>query len=794
MKWQILVFLASLAMNSAAQTSQYTAVNDTTTTLCFKEKIVDVLANDQYPPGTDIEIRLPSNYYLTVTSDNKIKLSPSTGNFAAAISFPYFFRNKLDTTQFSDTAFLTVFFTINTDSIQAVADTLVFENTGPALYFDPTLNDIDPIPGDSLSVYILSVQSPNTIKCEPTFSASRNLYKITPSLYCQPGTYYGQSIVKRKKYNLPMFRATTEFVVIIKNNSTFRLLDTNNIRARINGYGNQFLDFIKGGVFEAPKGSGKGTLFSSALWIGGKDDAGLLHLAAERYRQGPGYAMGTEPDYYCGPVMDSVWYQKEWDTAWDRVWKVTRAEVEYHRNHWWEANYVCPEAILNWPGNGDSGKGQAAMLAPYSDRGNDGHYNAMDGDFPVIRGDMAIFFIFNDDRGKHFETRGRKLKAEFQGMAYSFVCPGDTAVNNSIFFHYDIFNRSTETYHETSLGIFADLDIGYVHDDYAICDVERNSIIGYNGKRIDGTGQPNEYGNTPPAQSVTILAGATIDPDGLDNPRYDDAGHQLCNESINGLNFGYSIADNERFGMTRFMHFLERSTSLPPHPIQYASDHYLMLQGFWSDSTALSYGDEGHMGTGAYGPACRFQFPGLSDTLDWGTGCLPPNGPKLWTAEAALMNPYEIRDLGITGPFTFHPGDKQELDVAYIFAQNMTGDSLASVSDLRRYISHIQDCFVKDAAPCGKTFSGIENHGTDKYQELRIWPNPAGSYVNIGYLSQSTCRYQITNLYGTVVQQGILEPGQSKHTLSLEIPAGFYLMTIFDRNLKITGKLVIIQP
>jgi len=45
--------------------------------------------------------------------------------------------------------------------------------------------------------------------------------------------------------------------------------------------------------------------------------------------------------------------------------------------------------------------------------------------------------------------------------------------------------------------------------------------------------------------------------------------------------------------MTRFMHFLERNSSLPPHPIQSASDHYLMLQGFWFDSTALSYGGEG---------------------------------------------------------------------------------------------------------------------------------------------------------------------------------------------------------
>jgi hypothetical protein len=62
----------------------------------------------------------------------------------------------------------------------------------------------------------------------------------------------------------------------------------------------------------------------------------------------------------------------------------------------------------------------------------------MDGDYPLIRGDQALFFIFNDDRNVHSETQGNKLKAEIHGMAYVFDLPGDTAFNNTIFMNYKI--------------------------------------------------------------------------------------------------------------------------------------------------------------------------------------------------------------------------------------------------------------------------------------------------------------------------------------------------------------------
>src|SRR5436190_13238018 len=73
-------------------------------------------------------------------------------------------------------------------------------------------------------------------------------------------------------------------------------LDINNVKALINADGLNFVPSTANPIsFEVPKGSGKQTIYSSALWIGGFDPGGQLKLAANTFRQ-------TGTDYYPGPV------------------------------------------------------------------------------------------------------------------------------------------------------------------------------------------------------------------------------------------------------------------------------------------------------------------------------------------------------------------------------------------------------------------------------------------------------------------------------------------------------------
>ena len=54
-------------------------------------------------------------------------------------------------------------------------------------------------------------------------------------------------------------------------------------------------DLVGNAEYEVPKGSGKNSLFAGAIWIGGKDAAGNLKVAAQTYRQ-------SGSDFWPGPV------------------------------------------------------------------------------------------------------------------------------------------------------------------------------------------------------------------------------------------------------------------------------------------------------------------------------------------------------------------------------------------------------------------------------------------------------------------------------------------------------------
>jgi hypothetical protein len=572
----------------------------------------------------------------------------------------------------------------------------------------------------------------------------------------------------------------------------------NNINARFDANGNHFYNVGAGHAqFEVPKFSGKNTIFTSSFWIGGLDQDSVLHLAAYRYGQGPSDGGAwSHFDFYAGPVMDSSAYSIYQDTLWNYIWNLKKSQIEYHKAHWSDAGYKPIHDILTWPGNGNTSLGQAAQLAPFFDRNGNGIYNPMDGDYPLIRGDQAMFFIFNDDRNFHSETQGNKLKVEIHGMAYAFDLPGDTAFNNTIFMNYKIYNRSDKTYYKTYFGIFTDTDIGWAYDDFIGCDVQRSFFYGYNGTPIDGTGQSFAYGANPPAQSTAILAGPYMDPDGLDNPKVDSHGHQLCNESVNGVGFGDGIVDNERLGMTNFM-YLNNSGSVPGYMTDplYSPQYYELLQSIWKDSVPLKYGGNGHYPS-SYGSTCKYMFPGISDTLCWGAGCILQS-PLNWTEFTADNAPYDRRGIGSSGPFTFQPGQEQDFDFAYTFARDYTGTypggSIGKLGDLT---DTIRKYFLTNILPDGSSFNGIGNITGNSSLQAQLFPNPASSvlYIRFDRIVNDPVNIRIINNNGTMIRSEEYTPVNRMITLDISrLSAGLYFISIETKDQIITKKVSILR-
>lgn len=429
--------------------------------------------------------------------------------------------------------------------------------------------------------------------------------------------------------------------------------------------------------------------------------------------------------------------------------------------------YQIPADIINWPAHGDVTQKQSYYLAPFYDRGGDGNYDPYDGDYPyydianelchsdtptvedengivnggllsdqVIKGDATLWWVFNDKGNIHTETQGTPIGLEIRAQAFGFATNDE--INNMTFYSYEIINRSTYRLTGTYFSQWVDTDLGFATDDYVGCDVDRGLGYSYNGRPKDGDGQFWAYGDNPPAIGVDFFQGPYMDPDGYDNPSFKGDGilgpsfdgdcsivglsgsmytmtygtednqktgsFLVKSEAINGVNFGNGIADDERFGMRRFVY---HNNSDAPGPYmqdpKYAPQYYNYLKGIWLDNTKMLYGGNGHISTGAYGPECDFMFPGDTDVCNWGTGGLPPNGDVYWTEEVAQNKEGDRRFMQSAGPFILEPGAVNYITVGIPWARAASGGPWASVKLLQVVDDKCQllfdNCFAVVSGP-----------------------------------------------------------------------------------------------
>jgi hypothetical protein len=670
-------------------------------------------------------------------------------------------------------------------------NTGLFSQTG---HLKANNDTIDLVPGIGLTVNLLAndtIPAGDSVRVVPQFPTNI----LHSGVSGQPGTYvftarWGFNGNYTGKYFLWNVKDTsimdTSFADILfrVRDHSYDSLEINNINARFDAKGNNFLG-TNGGCFEVPRGSGKHTIYNSVPWIGGLGQDSTLYFANDQFANLTGFPF---PDYHAGPLMDTGNYSIYQDTLWNRVWKLRRSDISYHLAHFRDPGYHPIAAIATWPGNGNVSLGQMQEIAPFFDANGNHLYEPMQGDYPLIRGDEAIFFVFNDDDHRAYYPY-TKMKIEVHAMAYVFDLPEDSAFKNAIFVNYQVFNRSQRTYYRTAIGMYTDFDIGNYSDDYIGCDVQRSSFYGYNADSSDGSGLAGEYGAHPPAQAVTILGGLRMDPDGIDNPKKDGAGHQLCSESINGMNFGDSIVDNERLGMG----FSSAWSNSVLSGTLYPEDCYRTIYNQYYDSLPVNYG--------GWGQACKYSFPGKTDTLSWGTACTapygrPPSYPDSWTMKSYGVFPGDYRALGSSGPFTFHPGDVQEFDVAYIWARDYTGnDSMPSVTKLGQMIDTIRNAWINNKLPNGETFNEGIVHPPASSGRMKLYPNPAFSKVTIDFgkpLREETL-FTILSAGGEIVYSQKENP--NGNTLSVNVsgfPSGVYLVRVSGREI-MTAKLVIIR-
>jgi hypothetical protein len=540
-------------------------------------------------------------------------------------------------------------------------------------------------------------------------------------------------------------------------------LDINKVKASINSDGALFWDYLGSARFEVPAGSGAHTIFADGLWIGGYDENGQLHIAAQTYRQ-------SGADFFSGPFSDSAAYTSAYENQWATVWKINKTAIDSFAS--WYANpslypaYQIPQSILTWPGNGDTTIGQAEQLAPYVDANSDGIYNPQNGDYPCIKGDQFVYFMYTDDRSLHGETGGKALKVEIHVTAYAFNRPGNWQ-DSAIYVNYRIINRSDNTYRKTFIGKWTDFDIGSHLDDYVGCDVEHSMFYGYNGTLIDGGGpipSTNAYGANPPAQGVVFLRGPEADlNDGVDNNldgTIDEAGEYCRMNAFVAYENDFTITGNPKGD----------------------SIYYRYMDANWIDGTHVTYSDSGYGGT----LSAQYMYPGSSDPLGYGTGMQPQ---AAWDESTAGNTPGDRRGLGGTGPFTFEAGEELCLDFVYLFGRGTNGPQ-SSVQRLQAITdSALAQYNPTTACACQSVpLSIAENNAI---QIISIYPNPADGVIFImNTITSPRAQFEILDITGKVASQGIMATGNFTAIDIQRLPQGVYMLRISDGGTVAVGRFV----
>ena len=517
-------------------------------------------------------------------------------------------------------------------------------------------------------------------------------------------------------------------------NESMDTININNISALINPYGCLFWDYFESNHYEFPKGSGLSTIFSLGLNIAAIDEYQNQYLSGILQRQ-------NGADFFPGPVSFEEHYNYSYDSTWAKVWKLNKYEILTHISSWDQPGYELPEKIAGWPGNGDPSKGQASMMAPFHDRNENGIYDPLNGDYPIIRGDQAVYFIYNDVRATHTEFDQNGLQAEIHCMVYAFDLPENPALNNTVFINYLVTNRSNITYSNMKLSLFADTDNGDAQDDFVGCDTLLKAAISFNGQVPDGGSGGGGYGDHPPAQTIMLL-----------------------NRDMNSFIVNCNTFAGYQWLSRPFI----------------AEELINNMNAIWNDGSPIIGSGCGHNSC-ATGSVVKYAFPG------------DPNDLDSWSM---LQSPVGMSDysyfINMAPVVDFQPGETVCIDVALTSAIDENGDHLDSYTLVKQYAETVKAFYDANfPASCFDVAPGLDEIKTSAHL-LNCYPNPAGDYLIAEMLNVNKVvsgEFLISDLTGRTIKSAKTSSAAVSIDVS-QLQPGMYIISVQTGNQRLSAKFI----
>lgn len=484
-----------------------------------------------------------------------------------------------------------------------------------------------------------------------------------------------------------------------------------------------------------PKGTVKSLGLAAGLWISGYDTSSNLHISAQTYRTGV--------DYWPGPLDNTDTLTFATSQKWAKIWKVYRSEIQHFQFLVSTGTATVdniPQGILTWPAKGNThaqGAGGASLtidsdMAPFIDVNANGIYEPLLGDYPDVRGDEALWWVFSDNGATHSASNGKPLGVEIHAMAYAYG--RSTLIDNVVFYNYKVINKSSNTYSNCRISQFADMDLGYFGDDYIGFDSTRGLGITYNGNNNDGggAGSPaNSYGTSIPVAGVKFMG---------------------ASPGIGIGNFTYYNNDVSVIGN-------------PTSDWQY--NNY--MRGRLRDSSFFTddYSGSGTPSKG-YGSGPQTQYVFYGD----------PGVSSEWSECSSNNVAGDRRFVLTTSDFTLSPGGASDITLALMTTNPDTSNGCPGVNftGIRNIADLAQLVYDEGGLPPLPAGVASVAAGTES---VKIYPNPAHDrlYVESAGTLNNQHTIAIYNAIGQLIPASVSNTGQSKDEVNIAgLPQGVYYL------------------
>ena len=416
---------------------------------------------------------------------------------------------------------------------------------------------------------------------------------------------------------------------------------------------------------EWPKGSGKLAVFASGVWLAsgrskspGGEWTDEIRTAAAEYTSEfvPGTLSGQDGHIYeIHKVEVDAFLQNDFATFSSMSADLPITEGS-ERN---SATLSFPtDDFLNWP---------ADLGAPWVDANGDGVYNIEDGDYPDILGDQFHWYVMNDgDAATHTPLWNTvPMNVEIQTSIFGFNQSG--ALGNVMFIRWVMENKGTDELDSVFVSMWHDDDVGDATDDLVGCDTTLS--LGYTYNDTDGDGS---YGVEAPAAGADFFQGPVIVSDS-------DTASILTWNNTDGYHIK-TMPGYKQLPLTSFAKYINgNDTYADPETAQETYNYMNGLVGL----TGEPYIDP------TTSEPSVFVHPG------------DPTSNLGWIDE----DPGDRRYLMTSGPFSFAPGDVQEVVGCIIIAGGSNWSK--SITKLKYFDQFAQAAFNANFDICSPPMPAV---------------------------------------------------------------------------------------